>query len=164
MNEFNIKKKITRITYRAIVFAPIFEEIVFRSYVCSILLNSGYTKQFVCYVSPLFFGIAHAHHAVELYYKEVPMQNIVVSTVFQFSYTYFFGVLETIVFINTNQLVCIVLIHSFCNFMGFPDFVSATKSGALIAIYLVSIYLFAFVFFFPSIDAKAFDSKYVNYT
>lgn len=50
---------------RDIIFAPLVEEIIYRSCICSILLCARQSPMFVVFVSPLFFGVSHVHHIIE---------------------------------------------------------------------------------------------------
>jgi prenyl protein peptidase len=44
-----------------------------------------------------------------------------VSVAFQFSFTFLFGVLVSVVYLRTGRLVGAVLAHSFCNLVGVPN-------------------------------------------
>ncbi|KAG0671169.1 hypothetical protein C6P45_001182 [Maudiozyma exigua] len=116
---------------RNYIFAPITEEIFYTSFLITsyqTLFKDG-TISFKRYLfePPLYFGIAHAHHAYETYNKSKLIGNgpsiitIGISTLFQMSYTYIFGILTNFIFIITsgNLWSCIIL-HSICNIMGFP--------------------------------------------
>lgn len=72
-------------------------------------------------LSPLFFGFAHLHHALEMRKKKYPLVQILMLCGFQFMYTTLFGFLTNYVFLNTGSLWCCFIAHSFCNFMGFPN-------------------------------------------
>ena len=90
----------------------------------------------VCFMTPLLFGFAHIHHAILKYnqYRSTtaritnrpmlnsPMiQRIILETLFQFTYTSLFGAYTCYVYCCTASLWDIVLIHSFCNYMGLPN-------------------------------------------
>jgi hypothetical protein len=76
------------VALRAYIFAPIFEELIFRSCIISVLIGSGWSNNGAMFCSPLFFGIAHIHH---LYRKIVndrmKVKIAILSTLFQFAYT-----------------------------------------------------------------------------
>jgi prenyl protein peptidase len=76
----------------------------------------------VIYLSPLVFGIAHVHHFYEfrITHPHVSLPAAVVRSVIQFSYTYLFGIYATFIFIRTGSLPAVILIHTFCNYMGLP--------------------------------------------
>ena len=44
-------------------------------------------------------------------------------SVFQMHYTTLFGMYSAFLFLRTGHLAAPVVVHGFCNFMGFPDFV-----------------------------------------
>ena len=71
-------------------------------------------------LSPLLFGFAHLHHAIELKRQKNSWGQIIVTCIFQCIYTTFFGYLTNRVFVNTGSLACCFVAHSFCNYMGFP--------------------------------------------
>ena len=50
---------------------------------------------------------------------------IVLSTLFQASYTTVFGILSSFIFLRTGHLISPFLSHALCNMMGFPDFDAA---------------------------------------
>lgn len=116
---------------RNYIFAPITEEIFYTS-----LLITSYQTLFphgsisfkrMLLEPPLYFGIAHAHHAYETYSKSKSIANgpsiatIVTSTIFQMSYTYIFGILTNFIFVvTTGNLWSCIILHSICNIMGFP--------------------------------------------
>jgi len=51
-------------TVRSLVVAPIAEEIVFRSALVPLMLASGWSDAATAMLSPLGFGLAHAHHVI----------------------------------------------------------------------------------------------------
>ncbi|XP_001919229.3 CAAX prenyl protease 2 isoform X1 [Danio rerio] len=102
------------------VVAPLTEELVFRACMLPMLVPCAgpSTAIFTC---PLFFGVAHFHHVIELLrFRQGTVSGIFLSAVFQFSYTAVFGAYTAFIFIRTGHLVGPVLCHSFCNYMGFP--------------------------------------------
>ncbi|CUM66921.1 uncharacterized protein PRCAT00004606001 [Priceomyces carsonii] len=108
--------------FRDYIFAPLTEEYIYRALVLTILEPQGDHK-FLIIFTPLLFGIAHLHHGYELYHvqKRGMFETFVIITV-QFIYTTLFGILENYVFFKYSNLITCVMVHSLCNFMGFPDF------------------------------------------
>lgn len=105
---------------RNLVIAPFFEELVFRG--CMIPLLYPSFSNWSMLLAPLFFGIAHIHHAYALYLSQTcRVSDIILMTIFQTFYTTIFGVLSSFIFIRTNHLLAVCISHSFCNLMGFPD-------------------------------------------
>jgi prenyl protein peptidase len=102
--------------------APLAEEIIFRACIIPPFLLSGRISIVaICWVTPLFFGVAHAHHAVTKMRNGAPLKAVLFSTLFQLLYTTLFGAYESYCFIKIGSLPALVMVHSFCNFMGLPD-------------------------------------------
>ena len=113
---------------RDYIAAPFLEEIVFRGLFCSPLLASGFTPTQVVWIAPLFFGIAHIHHAlvklgsIERQLRTAKtIQMIVCSSLFQFIYTFLFGMYSTYAILRTRSILSVTASHMFCNWMGLPD-------------------------------------------
>ncbi|KAJ8266163.1 hypothetical protein GJAV_G00126660 [Gymnothorax javanicus] len=136
------------------VVAPLTEELVFRACMLPMLVPCAgpTTAIFIC---PLFFGVAHFHHVIELLrFRQVSVTGILLSAVFQFSYTAVFGAYTAFIFIRTGHLVGPVLCHSFCNSMGFPAVSAALEHPQrplLLGCYLLGVVLFLLLFF-PATD------------
>jgi prenyl protein peptidase len=132
------------LTLRALVIAPITEEVVFRACIATTLLLADYSHTFIVWVAPLFFGTAHVHHIIELYahkqaqYGTVTRQQLIgilLPTVFQFAYTFLFGVYAMHIFLQTGCLYGVILVHALCNHFGLPD-VGHLSSVPLIMAYV----------------------------
>jgi Type II CAAX prenyl endopeptidase Rce1-like len=117
--------------WRNLILAPLSEEIVFRGCIVSALSASAsvsipsdsfhMSNALVIALAPLFFGVAHFHHALlglQSGQRPVP---VALQTMFQFTYTSLFGSYATYVFLQTRSLSAVVLCHSYCNAMGLPD-------------------------------------------
>lgn len=111
---------------RNYVFAPITEELFYTSmllttYIAFFPTNELNYKRLLLEPS-LFFGLAHAHHAYESYQTgQYGMVSIFFNTMFQVIYTSLFGALTKYAFLMTGgNLWACILLHSFCNVMGFP--------------------------------------------
>lgn len=107
---------------RDFVVAPLAEEIIFRACIIPPFLLSGKISVVaICWLAPLFFGVAHAHHAVTKIRNGAPLKAVLFSTLFQLLYTTLFGAYESYCFIKIGSLPALVMVHSFCNFIGLPD-------------------------------------------
>lgn len=112
---------------RDLVIGPLAEEIIFRSCIISPFLHStahqsgNLSIQTISYIAPLFFGLAHVHHAFLKLKQGIPLKQVVIGTVFQLTYTTLFGAYVSYCFIKICSLPGIVFVHSFCNFMGLPN-------------------------------------------
>ncbi|KAI9483011.1 MAG: hypothetical protein EXX96DRAFT_536379 [Benjaminiella poitrasii] len=128
---FDFKRDVTMsvmslLGQRNYVVAPLTEEFVFRACMISVLYQANYSRKYLIFVSPLYFGIAHLHHAWDNYQKfgktRQALKMAILSSLFQFVYTTMFGWYASYLFLRMGKLWPPVLCHSFCNIMGFPDF------------------------------------------
>lgn len=71
-------------------------------------------------LTPLLFGFAHLHHAIEMKRNGFKISKIILTCGFQCIYTTLFGYLTNRIFVNTGNIWCCFIAHSFCNFMGLP--------------------------------------------
>eukprot|EP00977_Amphora_coffeiformis_P025033 scaffold18039_cov166-Amphora_coffeaeformis.AAC.3 len=111
------------ITWRNLAIAPTLEEVAFRTCMVPVLLATGLHANTVCWTAPLFFGVAHFHHAFQKLREEgTRPTSVAVQTLFQFAYTTLFGAYATYVYIHTQSTVAVALVHGFCNWMGLPNF------------------------------------------
>lgn len=143
------------ICLRNLVVAPFAEELIFRAHMVPLLQSTGtLSVAQLCRIVPLFFGIAHAHHAYRRLQQKESLTLVLYQTLFQFIYTSIFGAYATYVYIKTGSLMAISVAHSFCNWMGLPSlgFMSQSSSvyghrHVLLAAYIVGIAIFALEFF-----------------
>ena len=105
---------------RNYVLAPWTEEIIFRGCMIPVLLASGISR--VALVAPLFFGVAHLHHAFQKLSNGEKPKTVILVTAFQFLYTSLFGSYASHAFCRVGSVLSITLSHSYCNWMGLPDF------------------------------------------
>jgi len=129
MRNFNWSRDVTgRFTsgmgFRNYIAAPITEELVFRACINTVGIMAGETKSQIIFLSPLYFGLAHIHHAYETYVnggrtRDALIRGITASVV-QFSYTYLMGIYGSFLFLRTSNLIPPVVGHAFCNIMGLP--------------------------------------------
>jgi hypothetical protein len=107
---------------RNLVAAPICEEVVFRSCVLVLLVAGEWDFGSCVFLSPFLFGAAHLHHLLNhvrsrgLSFK---MGLLVVG--FQLFYTTVFGAYASFLYLRTGHTLGIVISHTFCNLMGFPE-------------------------------------------
>ncbi|XP_049584599.1 CAAX prenyl protease 2 [Syngnathus scovelli] len=136
------------------VVAPLTEELVFRACMLPMLVPC-FGPALAILTCPLFFGVAHFHHVIELLrFRQGTLSGIFLSAVFQFSYTAVFGAYTAFVLMRTGHLVGPVLCHSFCNYMGFPAISAALEHPhrhTVLSSYLLGVLLF-FLFLFPFTD------------
>ncbi|MGH0183358.1 UNVERIFIED_CONTAM: hypothetical protein FKN15_011824 [Acipenser sinensis] len=132
------------------VVAPLTEELVFRACMLPMLAPCAGLSRAI-FTCPLFFGVAHFHHVIELLrFRQGTVGGIILSAVFQFSYTAVFGTYTAFIFVRTGHLIGPVLCHSFCNYMGFPALSAALEHpqrAPIITCYLLGVLLFLLLLF-----------------
>lgn len=130
--------------FRDHIFAPITEELIYRS-VITVILSSCFTKRQITIYSPLLFGIAHIHHGYEMYHvNHIKLTSVLLTVSFQTLYTSLFGMLSNYVLFKYQSVWCSVIIHSMCNLMGFPSLVQGSIVFQLVyyLLLLSGLYLF----------------------
>ncbi|OUM65592.1 hypothetical protein PIROE2DRAFT_59888 [Piromyces sp. E2] len=141
----------TLIELRNIIVGPISEELIFRSCMISVCYLANFSNTFMIFVLPLFFGIAHVHHAYELYSLHKNEENIIIQIVFsivlQFSYTNLFGWFASFLLLRTGNVLSSIFAHALCNLFNFPNVnavLSATGKTKIIytVCYFVGLILF----------------------
>ncbi|KAJ7150659.1 hypothetical protein C8R46DRAFT_914781 [Mycena filopes] len=129
----------TWIGLRNYLGGPLTEELVFRACVLAVYSMAGARPWKMIAFAPLVFGLAHVHHAWDIYtrhgFKPAAisaralspiLQPLTHSTkptraVFQTAYTTLFGAYASFLFLRTRSLFPPLAAHVFCNLMGLPD-------------------------------------------
>ncbi|OZJ03301.1 hypothetical protein BZG36_02278 [Bifiguratus adelaidae] len=110
---------------RNYIMAPITEEWIFRGCMILLLHLAGFSKTYIIFVAPLYFGLAHIHHTWELFHAGggnlSAFKRAILITGFQFLYTTVFGWYASFLFMRTGNIMSVIAVHAFCNVMGFPD-------------------------------------------
>lgn len=151
------------IWWRNHVVAPFTEEFTFRACMLPILLGY-YPPGTAMVVSPLFFGVAHLHHMIERTRKGQGLVSAALISGFQMVYTTVFGVYSSFLFLRTGHLMAPVVVHGFCNYMGFPDpsevtsRETATERYVFSALYLAGVAGFGLLLF-PLTDPAMYQNK-----
>jgi len=119
------------IGWRNFVAGPITEEILFRSCSVPLLLLSHTSNTKIVFLTPVIFGVAHVHHFYEfrITHPHTPVVAAIARSLLQFTYTTLFGGYATFVYMRTSSLMSCVVVHAFCNFMGFPRFWGRVTAG-----------------------------------
>lgn len=105
--------------FRDHVFAPLTEELIYRSVVIT-CLRPAVARKWCILGSPLLFGVAHIHHAYEAVVQGTPLREVAVATLFQLLYTTLFGVAAARMFVGSGSLWCLAVLHAVCNTGGIP--------------------------------------------
>lgn len=110
---------------RNYIAGPVTEEILFRSCIIGTAAMYGRSRKYLIFVTPLYFALAHAHHAYEYYVlggrTRQSLQHGILRALFQTVYTTLFGWHAAFLYLRTGSLLPPVLSHVFCNIMGFPQ-------------------------------------------
>ncbi|KAI8841231.1 hypothetical protein BC829DRAFT_16031 [Chytridium lagenaria] len=113
-------------------------------------INSSQTT----YLLPLVFGFAHFHHGFEIFVRSgknvKALKMAVLTSAFQFIYTYVFGIFATHILLKTGNVIAPIISHMFCNYMGFPDFSAFAnprnkKNALIIGAFVCGVALFSFL-------------------
>jgi prenyl protein peptidase len=83
----------------------------------------------------MIFGLAHFHHLYEfrITHPDVPLVPAILRTLLQLTYTTLFGGYATFLYLRTGSLLSVILVHSFCNWMGLPRFWGRVTAGDSLA-------------------------------
>ncbi|CAN0529069.1 unnamed protein product, partial [Ectocarpus sp. 8 AP-2014] len=81
---------------------PIAEEVVFRGCSVPVLLGAGVSRMKIVWLSPLLFGFAHLHHALEWLRQGNSVRAVAVGMLFQIAYTSVFGAFAAFVQLRTG--------------------------------------------------------------
>lgn len=100
------------------------EELIWRAMIIPLHIISGFSAKQLIFLTPLYFGIAHAHHLYDfrITNPQAPILIGILRSAFQFTYTSIFGFFAAFVFIRTGNVYSAILAHTFCNWMGLPRF------------------------------------------
>ncbi|CDK29426.1 unnamed protein product [Kuraishia capsulata CBS 1993] len=127
---------------RDYIVSPATEEFIYSSVIMSIFLpfvrsnEISFTKALS--VTPLLFGFAHVHHAIELHRSgRHSAVAIAATTVFQLAFTSIFGLFTNFVFVRTASVWPCIFAHIYCNFQGFPDLRIEASRDLQLAYYLM---------------------------
>lgn len=124
---------------RHLLVAPLTEEIVFSVCMVPVLESTDMSALRVSLMAPLFFGVAHVHHAcLKLREGKNQWTHVLLATIFQFAYTSIFGAFASYAFIKTRSLLAVTICHAFCNGMGLPD-LSFLNSKSLLHRYRIGL-------------------------
>ncbi|XP_045128744.1 CAAX prenyl protease 2-like [Portunus trituberculatus] len=117
------------IWWRNQLVAPFSEEFTFRACMLPILLQC-LTPGKAIFVAPLFFGVAHLHHAVDRLNAGITLPAVILISSFQFLYTSVFGFYSAFLFIRTGHFLPLFAVHAFCNHIGVPEVKEMLKAPA----------------------------------
>ncbi|KAH9480072.1 CAAX prenyl protease 2 [Psilocybe cubensis] len=124
---------------------PITEEVVFRACILAVYHMSGASNMRMIFWSPLLFGLAHVHHAIDTFYAKGgdwdAAKVALFGTLFQLSYTSLFGFYASFLFLRTGSILPPITAHIFCNVMGIPMIGYELRRHAKYRNYIKAMYL-----------------------
>lgn len=138
---------------RNFIIGPLTEELVFRACIIAVHLASNVSRFTLIYITPLYFGIAHLHHAYENYIHDMSLQVLVFTALFQFAYTTLFGWFASFIYLRTGSVWPPLAVHIFCNSMGLPEFTLDNSRNTAVYRILLVLGLVCFVLLTPLIDS-----------
>jgi len=124
------------------------EELVFRSTILAVSMMGKLSIGSLVFGTPLWFGIAHAHHAWDAFKRNggdaAAAQQAILISLFQLTYTTLFGWFASYLFLRTGSILPPLLSHIFCNAMGIYLPTTAVRrhphrSGLIWGSYLVGV-------------------------
>ncbi|KAK0202160.1 hypothetical protein DFS33DRAFT_1444023 [Desarmillaria ectypa] len=133
---------------RTYVVAPLTEETVFRACMLSIYHLSGASTYRMIFFAPLWFGLAHVHHAWDAYNRfgrtTAALKRAILIITFQMTYTTLFGFHCSYLFLRTGSIWPSITAHVFCNIMGVPGLQQElrhfpSKTFLIIVVYILGI-------------------------
>jgi len=117
-----------------LIFAPFLEELIYRGVIFGLFRDCGTFSESPtqCLILlPLFFAFAHIHalwrKAFELERNELRVEILL--SIFKVVYTQIFGFYSAYVYTATGSLWAAIILHSHCNYFGFPNFGSVTNTA-----------------------------------
>ncbi|KAG5872674.1 hypothetical protein JTB14_012950 [Gonioctena quinquepunctata] len=126
------------------VVAPISEEFTYRSCMLPMLLQC-FSPTLAILSCPLFFGVAHFHHLWErINHMGMSLDLALKISCFQFTYTTLFGIYSAYIFHRTGHFISPVIIHAFCNHMGFPEVLEIATYQPKKKIIIISLFFVGF--------------------
>lgn len=89
-----------------------------------LLLAAKFSNSTIIFLTPIIFGLAHVHHFYEfrITHPHTPLVTAILRALLQLTYTTLFGGYATFLYLRSGSLLSVILVHSFCNWMGFPRF------------------------------------------
>ncbi|CAL5226832.1 g9696 [Coccomyxa viridis] len=133
--------------WRSTVVGPVTEEFAFRACMLPLLLLQGYGPTQAVLLTPLFFGVAHLHHAYDfVVHQGCTVHDALLMVGFQAAFTTVFGWYASFLLFRTGHYIAPLGAHAFCNIMGFPDLSAAQahpRARLISRLYLVGILAFA---------------------
>lgn len=155
----NLKNEILSFdTFKALVIGPLTEEMIYRSFACSLWESAGISYLKTIFLLPFLFGVSHLNKVfLEKKLTEIRLRDFV-PYLGVLGFTTLFGWWEAFVWLKTHSFFTCSFIHTFCNYMQFPNFKEALEwkyKFQRIVLYIG--YIFGLTYF-------AFSIRYIQNT
>ncbi|AAW46237.2 prenyl-dependent CAAX protease, putative [Cryptococcus deneoformans JEC21] len=117
-----LKREFGLVEVRNYIVGPLTEEMVFRSTILAVSLLGRLSLKSLVFGTPMWFGIAHAHHGFEMYKRNgrngAAALQAILTTLFQLTYTTLFGWFASYLYLRTGSVLPPLSAHIYCNVMG----------------------------------------------
>ncbi|CAD8059996.1 unnamed protein product [Paramecium primaurelia] len=146
-----------------IVLAPLLEEITFRA----LFYQNAENQYQYRLLSSILFSLAHSHKFFSFFKKERKFRSLynyketnkiqnfktcftkaLLTTLFILMFTFIFGFYAASVFLKTRSLISVILLHSYCNYLGFPKLKQIFSNTKVNIIKILVVYFVGLVFFY----------------
>ena len=99
---------------------------------------------------------------IERIRKGQEVRTALLISLFQINYTTIFGMYSAFLFVRTGHLAAPVVVHGFCNFMGFPDFGELFNQPPRQRLFLSAMFVVGLISFYFLLYPLTEPSLYVN--
>lgn len=130
------------IAFRNYILAPITEELIYRRFLLTLILQSSSPRTYLLLPS-ITFALSHLHHLITS--QSLP------DTVLQIVYTFIFALYTTYLFLippfGSYNILAAITAHTLCNMLGLPNITLITnhpKSKLISCCYIISISIFSY--------------------
>lgn len=123
--EIKRKQRIQNFPYMDVIIAPIIEEVLYRYCNGNLWMSVGISNSKIIFCSPLIFGLAHFHHFFETEDLAKYWKRALLTCIIQVGFTSLFGFWNQFCWVKTRGILTCIILHSFCNYMQFPNFKEA---------------------------------------
>lgn len=139
-------------TFKALIIGPLTEEMIYRSFACSLWESAGISYLKTIFLLPFLFGVSHLNKVFLTKSISTVKPKDFVPYLGMLGFTTLFGWWATFVWLRTHSFFTCAFIHCFCNYMQFPDFGEALEwPNPVQKIFLYLGYLIGLIYFFFSI-------------
>ncbi|CAD8153246.1 unnamed protein product [Paramecium octaurelia] len=162
VNRFNQNQVFDDRMLIRILLAPLLEEITFRALFYQNIEDQSDFRL----ITSILFSLAHFHKFFSFFRKERKFRSMynkeankfrdfkacftkaLFTTLFILMFTFIFGFYAATVFLKTRSLISVILLHSYCNYLGFPKLKQIFSNTKINIIKILVVYFVGIVFFY----------------